>query len=492
LALSAAGMGAMWLGGAGPPAAEVSPGSPLPDAEAVYLLPGTHAPFTVTRPGAVVEAAPGAVVSGPIRISADDVTLRDLEVAGGESGIVVERVEGAVLEGVTVGRAELHGIEVVDASARIEGCRVHGLRSPYGQGIEIRNASTRSPSVVEGCSITGGQEGLVTHSARVEFRENGVTGTTLRAIAITEMSEGVMRDNQVYGVTGSGLYCGDMSHCEIVGNTVREISSDGSGVRSRDGYAAVGWYHSTLRLRDNAFDVPPERRVRLALGTITVERFPLAIWPPGWRGALPALWVTGLSLVGLGTVKIAVAPWARRRRPAAGSSAPLPRSTVMVLAVGLVVTSFHMLEHIVQVFQVYVADAEHRSGLLGAWIDTEWVHFVYNLAVVGFVAWLWRLVRPGGRAESRTGATWALAALVIQGYHVVEHTAKMIQHLALGVKVAPGLLGGPAGLVWFHFGINLAVFVGLAVPVVAILRRHTRERARNRGTSAVPEPAPAA
>lgn len=161
----------------------------------------------------------------------------------------------------------------------------------------------------------------------------------------------------------------------------------------------------------------------------------------------------------------------------------------MALAAGLVVTSFHMLEHVVQVFQVHVADAEHRSGLAGSWIDTEWVHFVYNLAVLGFVAWLWGLIRPGGPAESRIGASWALGALVIQGYHVVEHTAKMVQHLTLGVKVAPGLLGGPAGLVWFHFGINLAVFVGLAVPAVVILRRTLRTSPAPQAAVATPAPA---
>jgi hypothetical protein len=69
-----------------------------------------------------------------------------------------------------------------------------------------------------------------------------------------------------------------------------------------------------------------------------------------------------------------------------------------------------------------------------------------------------------------------LAGVVIQAYHFVEHTAKMVQHLVWGVKTAPGLLGGPVGLVWFHYGINLAVYIAMAVPVVLLARTWLRDR----------------
>lgn len=39
----------------------------------------------------------------------------------------------------------------------------------------------------------------------------------------------------------------------------------------------------------------------------------------------------------------------------------------------------------------------------------------------------------------------------------------MAQHLSLGVQTAPGLVGAELGLVWFHFGINLAVYAGMMI-----------------------------
>jgi hypothetical protein len=90
------------------------------------------------------------------------------------------------------------------------------------------------------------------------------------------------------------------------------------------------------------------------------------------------------------------------------------------------------------------------------------------------------LVRPGGAEHRRLGAAgpWVLAGVVIQAYHLLEHAAKMVQHLAWGVKTAPGLLGGPIGLVWFHYGINLAVYAAMAVPVAVLVRSWLRESSR--------------
>ena len=467
---------------------DVAPGTPVraQPGETIRLLPGFHRSFTITVPDVTVVAAPGAVIRGPVEVRADGVTLRDLIVEGGESGMTVEDAEGVTLEGLVIRGAHLHGIEVEDAQARILGCRVSELVGRMAQGIEVRNASTRPRTIVEGCSITGGKEGIITHSSRVELRMNRVTGTTIRALAISEMSEGVMEGNSVHGVTGVGLYCGDMSHCEIVGNRVTDVRNDGSGAVSRSGFGAVGWYHSTLRLRDNRFSGTEAGALRLAFGSETTDRFPLSIWGPGLPGLLPGVLVTPIGLLALVLVRRGMGPLVRRAARGTASLRVDHRSTISVLLVGFAVQSFHMLEHVVQVVQVYALDAEQRAGLLGSWIDLEWVHFVYNLAVLGFVWWAWRLVRPGGAEQDRLGssAPWVLAGLVIQAYHLVEHSVKMVQHLALGIRTAPGIFGDEIGLVWFHFGINLAVYVAIAVPVMELGRSWLRERPHH------PQPVP--
>ncbi len=65
---------------------------------------------------------------------------------------------------------------------------------------------------------------------------------------------------------------------------------------------------------------------------------------------------------------------------------------------------------------------------------------------------------------------------MIQGWHAIEHIAKITQHITTGAKVNPGLIGGYFDLVWFHFTINLVVY-GLCVAAALLwLRAHRRVR----------------
>ena len=460
-----------------------------PDA-VVELGEGRHAPFTLDV-AATVRGRPGAVVGGGVRVTADGARLEGLEVVGGEGGVLVE-ADHVELDRVVVRGAELHGIEVVEGSATITGCGVSGLTSPWAQGVEIRNALTRPRTVVSGCTVEGGQEGIVSHVSRVEVLDNHVSATTLRGIAVTEMSEGLVEGNTVTGVIGVGLYCGDMSHCELRHNRVSDVAANVNGVRSQAGQAVVAWFHSTMRLSGNHLDVAAAEPVETLQGSVVVDRFPLSVWPPGWRGALPAVAVAAAAVLVLALVRAAVGPLvrARDRRLARttgtvvdpGPRRRLPRAVAGLLAAGLAVQAFHMLEHVVQVWQTEVAQAEHRSGLLGRAVDVEWAHLLLNVAVLAFVVAVWSTGRSL-RLLTGAGAAWLLAALVVQSYHVVEHVAKVVQHTSLGLRVAPGLLGGHLGLVWFHFAVNLAVLVGTAAGVAALLAS-----ARRSSSAAVPGP----
>lgn len=488
VALAALALALGWFAGRGPTMIDVRPGTPVeaalesaPDGSVLRLLAGEHEPFTLRSPVAVV-AEPGAVVGGGIRVLADGVRLSGLTVAGGESGVTVREADDVVLTDVVVRGAELHGIEVVDGSATITGCVVRDLTSVYAQGIEVRNANGRPRTVVEGCTVATGQEGLVSHVSRVEFLGNDVSETTMRGIAVTEMSEGLVEGNVVRDAVGAGLYCGDMSHCEFAGNVVVGVTADPAGIRSRSGLGAVAWFYSTMRVRGNEFEVEAEP-VLAVHGSTLAETFPLAVWPAGWRGALPGVGVAVAALALLVASRRLAAPWLRRRaRRLRSGSGPsdavpdtgLPEGAAAVLLAGLAVQTFHMLEHGVQVFQVYVAEGEQRSGLAGQVADTEWVHFAYNAAVLAFMAWACRLLlsrRWGTAALAGTSAAgFLVGATLVQAYHFAEHGAKVVQHSALGIDPAPGIVGGRFGLVWFHFGINLAVYAGFALAVLLLLR----------------------
>lgn len=123
-----------------------------------------------------------------------------------------------------------------------------------------------------------------------------------------------------------------------------------------------------------------------------------------------------------------------------------------------------MVEHILQVMQKSL-DISPAHGLIGAF-NLEWVHFIYNavyLILLGvlFVVVAVKRVFPS-RIPSRVPLlSFFLFLVIVQGYHVVEHTVKLQQHLATGLQGTPGILGAHIDLIWFHFFLNLSVYLPL-------------------------------
>jgi nitrous oxidase accessory protein NosD len=106
-------------------------------------------------------------------------------------------------------------------------------------------------SAVEGCDVSGGSEGIVTHSSMVMVSGNRVHGTSLRGITMSEMSMGDVTENSVSGARGVGVYCGDHSQCQIERNIVANTRSDRSGDLARVGIGIVANYYAVANLVDN-------------------------------------------------------------------------------------------------------------------------------------------------------------------------------------------------------------------------------------------------
>ena len=217
-----------------------------------YLAAGVHeGPLLLNRTQKLV-GAPGAVVRGGIRISADGVSVRGLTVVGGEYGIAVDGATGVRLEDVTVSGASLDGINVRRSSVTVRDCAIVSPGSAYVQGIDISFAFDLPPSHVERCRVIGGREGIVSHFAHVRFRGNHVERTTLRAITVTEMSMGAVEGNSVEGAVGVAIYCGDYSRCAIERNTVlgtrRDRDSDDG---TRMGYAIQAHFGASATVAGN-------------------------------------------------------------------------------------------------------------------------------------------------------------------------------------------------------------------------------------------------
>jgi hypothetical protein len=137
----------------------------------------------------------------------------------------------------------------------------------------------------------------------------------------------------------------------------------------------------------------------------------------------------------------------------------------------------HWLEHIVQAYQVYVLGYErhHAMGLLGQiypWlVHSEWMHFGYAvLTLLGLV-----ILRSGFSGSARA---WWNAALIIQIWHLFEHTLLFVQ--AQGGFTLWDAREPTSVLQLFWPRIELHLFYNsvVTVPIVIAMIDSGRERSR--------------
>ena len=219
----------------------------------VHLHDVVQGPLVIRHAQTVV----GGMVRGGIVIRADHVTLRDVSVMGGENGIDIENAAHVMLDGVRVVGSQLDGIHVRHSDVMVKDCTVSSPEGPWVQGVDISFSADRAMSMVEGCTISGVREGIVTHFSQVDVRDNHISGTALRGITIGEMSMGSVSDNVVAGALGVGIFCVDHSECEIEGNTVAGTRRDLGGDPTRAGVAIEAHYYAHATLGENSVVASP-------------------------------------------------------------------------------------------------------------------------------------------------------------------------------------------------------------------------------------------
>jgi hypothetical protein len=249
---AAGAVGALFLAAAGTAWATQPP--------TVHLARGVHEGPLLLDHSQVLIGREGAVVRGGIVIRASDVTVRDVTVIGGENGIDVDDAQRVRLENVHILNARMDGIHVRRSDVLIRDCTIALGPRPYTQGIDISFSMHRHMSAVEGCEVTGGAEGIVTHSAMVMVKGNRVHGTSLRGITMTEMSMGEVLENHVADGLGVGIFCGDRSECEVHQNVVTGTRVDPAGDLSRVGVGIETDFDSVAELHENVLVGNPVAR----------------------------------------------------------------------------------------------------------------------------------------------------------------------------------------------------------------------------------------
>jgi hypothetical protein len=126
---------------------------------------------------------------------------------------------------------------------------------------------------------------------------------------------------------------------------------------------------------------------------------------------------------------------------------------------------FHMVEHIAQVMQKFVFHITPAHELIGQ-LDLEQVHFAFNLfylstLVAVTMGWFYY-----GSQVSQKWKAFGIAlvfTVLVQSYHMAEHTAKLIQFIETMMQGTPGILGAHFDGVIFHAAMNTAVFVPVLI-----------------------------
>lgn len=139
----------------------------------------------------------------------------------------------------------------------------------------------------------------------------------------------------------------------------------------------------------------------------------------------------------------------------------------------LAIVIVHWIEHLFQAAQIWIIgmprpEALGALGYVFPWlVKSEVMHFTYALLMfIGLV-----LLRPGFRGTAR--GLWTVS-LVIQGWHLVEHSTLQLQAILsqnlFGSPVPTSFLQGFIPRPELHLLYNLAVFV----PMVVAMWLHTR------------------
>ncbi|MCE7989222.1 MAG: hypothetical protein DYG89_49340 [Caldilinea sp. CFX5] len=135
----------------------------------------------------------------------------------------------------------------------------------------------------------------------------------------------------------------------------------------------------------------------------------------------------------------------------------------------MVIVLGHWLEHLAQVYQIYVLGwiPKAAGGALGLWFPhlaaSEVLHFTYNLFLWGGILWL----QPGFRGAARK---WWHGAMALQNWHFFEHILLQLQWLT-GYYLFGATKQISIGELWFprvelHFMYNLLVFIPLLIGLI--------------------------
>ena len=156
---------------------------------------------------------------------------------------------------------------------------------------------------------------------------------------------------------------------------------------------------------------------------------------------------------------------------------------ILLVPAAFIFQTLHEVEHFSQIYQRWWLGVgpQMAHGIL-FFLDIEWNHFLFNtgyLLLLVLIAFFLVFDR-GAHAEVKKAAFGKLglnlfwAGVIIQAYHVIEHTVRMGQFFQLGCTPCPGILGWYFDLAYLHFTFNTLTWL-LPTPIFFLIFRMVKE-----------------
>jgi hypothetical protein len=164
-----------------------------------------------------------------------------------------------------------------------------------------------------------------------------------------------------------------------------------------------------------------------------------------------------------------------------------PRSSFLtMLAIVVFVQGIHVVEHIIQLIQVYLLNTpdEEALGVLGAVFEfqgtEEWLHLVFNAT---YLLALYLLIVPIRQLSGFIVPRWTVLAFLVwsvglESWHMVEHLVIITNVARNNGCPCPGIGDAALGVsdTVLHFIYNAITFAGLLLPSAFIGRWWLRSR----------------
>lgn len=148
----------------------------------------------------------------------------------------------------------------------------------------------------------------------------------------------------------------------------------------------------------------------------------------------------------------------------------IPKWVAILFTILIIEQFFHQAEHVTQMYQFQFLGIQARDAHGFVWfLDDEWNHFTFNaIYMTGIVTVFIYLMRGLYRAKiafTAINLVFIVLFFAMEGWHIVEHTYRIIQHVQGLCDQCAGILDPLTGInrLVIHFWLN---FFALMMPAV--------------------------